>query len=126
MAFRAVGLPRSLAPPPPGGSNHLYYKNRGHTPDKRRQIYRFLQLGWSPNAIAEQVGVGKTTVYDFYSNVKEYDCPTKPTHLFKTLGRPTKVTEENAEALYEELAVHGWMYQDEIVYWLFIERGVLV
>src|SRR5690242_7077157 len=42
------------------------------------------------------------------------------------LGRPRKIGEEDAEALFEELIRGGSKYQDEIAYWLWIERGVKV
>lgn len=42
------------------------------------------------------------------------------------LGPPLKIGEEDAEALFGELIRSGWMYQDEMVKWLRIEREITV
>ena len=42
------------------------------------------------------------------------------------LGAPSKIDDEDADALLDELIKSGWMYQDEMARWLLIERGIYV
>ncbi|OXV10919.1 hypothetical protein Egran_01324 [Elaphomyces granulatus] len=42
------------------------------------------------------------------------------------LGRARKLSKTDETALFEYLMAEGWRQQDEIVYWLWHERGALV
>lgn len=122
-----VGIPqRPLAAPPLKSTKYLHYANRGLHPWKRQCIVRLLALGWSPRAIASREEVGETTVYDIGKNLLTLGTPTQPSSSWEKLGRKKKISEEDATALFEEIVYHGWMYQDEMVHWLFMERGILV
>jgi hypothetical protein len=50
----------------------------------------------------------------------------RPPGAIRRLGRPRKLTATNEEAVLDLLLREGWLYQDEIVFWLWCERGVLV
>jgi transposase len=126
--YRAHGL-RPARPAPTraaAAANYLKYKPKGLNPFKRASIYRFIELGWCPRAIADKEGVDDATVYRIISNIKELGTSTKSPQFWKGLGRPAKISDDDADALFDELVQHGWMYQDEIIHWLYIERGVLV
>src|SRR5205809_979122 len=45
---------------------------------------------------------------------------------YRLIGRPQKLTEVDKQALLSSLLIEGWRYQDELVWWLWNERGVLV
>ena len=45
---------------------------------------------------------------------------------YRQLGRSPKLSEADKQALFECLLREGWRQQDEMVYWLFYERGVNV
>ena len=49
-----------------------------------------------------------------------------PGGAIRRLGRPRKLTATNEEAVLDLLLREGWLYQDEIVFWLWCEREVLV
>ena len=98
--------------------------NRGLEPEKRAEILRFLLLAWPPKEIATYVGVCTQTVRNVETNLLQHGSVIKP--RFGKLGRPSRLTLADKEALKTELISHGWMYQDEMVNWLFIERGVVV
>jgi transposase len=66
------------------------------------------------------------TVYNIAANLKTHGSVRKPPDELKKLGAPSKITDADAEALFEELIRSGWLYQDEIVHWLQVERGVKV
>jgi hypothetical protein len=42
------------------------------------------------------------------------------------MGRPNKLSLLDERALLDELRSTGWMYQDEMIQWLALERGVTV
>ncbi|KAF9730282.1 TPR domain-containing protein [Paraphaeosphaeria minitans] len=99
-AHRAHGVRTSLSAlePPPAGP---FYAAHGLTNLKRLEINRYLCLGWHEQEIADQALTGK-------------------------LGRPPKLAKEDSLALRGELLRHGWMYQDEMVWWLSVERGIFI
>jgi transposase len=101
------------------------YRNRGLPPDKLASILRHFESGQSARYIASQEDVSLSTVYNLQRRVKKYGAPAKPTNLYKDLGRTTKIPEVDADALYRQLMLHGWMQQDEIVEWLKKERGIV-
>ena len=44
----------------------------------------------------------------------------------RKLGRPRRLTAADGDAVLEMLRLEGWRLQEEIVFWLWCERGVLV
>jgi transposase len=108
--YRAVGLPRNHAgalKPPTLSTKYLQYRNRGLEPIKRAAVYRLLQLGWSPRAIADREGVAESTVYEMMAKVKKFSALTTPPELYKKLSRKFKIREEDSEALFRELVCYG-------------------
>lgn len=101
-------------------------KERGLKARTRLNVHRFLLLGWGSMEIADREGITERSVYNIQKNLREYGSTRKPPSSTTRLGRPPKLTEEDKDALSEELFRSGWMYQDEIVYWLWMERGVVV
>ena len=97
---------------------------RGLPAPKRARILRCLVLGWRPDAIAEECNVGLRTVYRIEENLFRYGSIVKP--RYRMLGLPSKCTEADKNALFEWLLREGWRHQDEMVYWLWHERGVYV
>jgi hypothetical protein len=63
-------------------------------------------------------------VYKIQENLRGFGTLRRP--VSGRIGRPPKISDEDGEALLEELVRSGWMYQDEMVYWLMVERGVFV
>ena len=63
-------------------------------------------------------------MYNQANNLLRYGSIKAPG--FRKLGRPRKLTSTDEEAVLELLLVEGWCCQDEIVFWLWCERGMLV
>ena len=99
-----------------------YFTPRGIPPAKRAQILRYLLLAWRPDAIAEECHVSSSTVYNIERNLMLYGSTAKP--RYRQLRRSPKLSEADKQALFECLLREGWRQQDEMVYWLFHERGV--
>jgi transposase len=57
-------------------------------------------------------------------NLKEHGSTRKPP--IKKLGKPPKITDKDAKALFKQLVCTEWIYQDEIAKWLLVEQGVKV
>ena len=93
-------------------------------PARRADMVRLLELGWRPDAIAEQLHVSRTTVYNTENYLIQYGQPIRP-HVRKT-GRPAALTKADREALLKLLLHDGWKYLDEIQYWLYHERDLNV
>jgi transposase len=96
---------------------------RGLPLSTKTRVLRFLLLGWSPHAIAAECRIHLRTVYKLSTSLLLYGSIRQP--RLRTLGRPRKLTVADEEALLE-LLTEGWRRQDEIVYWLWMEREVLV
>lgn len=109
----------SPLPQPPRGPQ---FANHGITTRKRLDICRYLLLGWPCQTIADEVGCSRKAIFNVQDNLLSHGSVRKP--LQNKLGRSCKITEEDATALFDELYCHGWMYQDEVVRWLELERGV--
>jgi len=105
-------------------SQSIHITPRGLPAPKRARILRYLLLGWRPHAIAEECNVGERTVYNIEENLFRYGSIVKP--RYRMLGRPSKCIEAGKNALLEWLLRKGWRHQDEMVYWLWHERGVYV
>ena len=97
---------------------------RGLSQSLRRRFIRFMLLGWSPHDIAAECRVHIATAYRYIRNLRLYGSP-RGLAVCK-LGRPRKLTRADEEALLELLLMEGWRFLDEMVYWLWCERGVLV
>ena len=78
---------------------------RGLSPSKRAQILRYLLLGWRPGAIAEECGVCQHVVYKMKENLMRYGSIRRP--QYRSLGRPSKLTEADKNALLESLLREG-------------------
>ena len=100
------------------------YPNRGLSRALRVRIVRLIQLGWQPSAIVENCRVSLSTVYNYTKNVVRYDSSRPP--ALRKLGRPRKLASADEHALLEHLLLHGYLQQEEMRYWLWCERGVLV
>ena len=85
-------------------------------------IVHLLKLGWRPDAIAEQLHVSQTTVYNTENYLMRYGQPIRP-YVRKT-GRLVALTRADREALLELLLHNSWKYLDEIQYWLYYERDL--
>ena len=61
--------------------------------------------------------------YYYWHFISKHGCVRKPVGK---LWRRRKTSDEDKKALFEQLVRSGRMYQDEIVYWLDVERDVVV
>ncbi|KAK7177519.1 hypothetical protein PSPO01_16431 [Paraphaeosphaeria sporulosa] len=100
------------------------YLDRGLSTRTRNNVERFLSLGWHPNAVATRERCSLHAVRNVKENLDKFANTRHP--LQRKLGRPSAISDENGEALFDELVHSGWMYQDEIVQWLAIERDCRV
>ena len=100
------------------------YPSRGLTRAQRCRIYRLLLLGWSPHAIAEDCHIGLSTAYSQLNKLYRYRSFRVP--VLHKLGHPRKLTVADEDMVLEQLLEIGWMQQEEIRYWLWCERGILV
>ena len=87
-------------------------------------MVRYLLLAWDVKNIAEQCNVSLQTVYTVENNLIRYGSVRKP--LYRKLGHARKLSKADETALFQYLMVEGWRQQDEMVYWLWHERGALV
>lgn len=94
---------------------------RGLPHSKRAEIFSQLRLGRSSRAVASSVQCDRSTVDRLIRNVVKYGEFTSPYRM--KLGRDEVLDESDKQALFEELLFHGWMYQEEIKYWLLTKRG---
>jgi len=118
--YRAHGLGRvtkPVAPPRPPPKS-----TRGLSDHTRHSILRFLRLGWTYQAIADKEGCSRHAVKNVFDNLDHHGALRKPPQ--HALGRQSKISPPDGEALFEHLIRCGWLYQEEIVHWLAMERGV--
>ena len=99
------------------------FPSRGLSSQLRVRILHLLLLGWPARAIAADCRVCLSTVYNQANNLLRYGSIKAPS--FRKLGRPRKLTTADEEAVLELLLMEGWRHQDEIVFWLWCERGML-
>src|SRR5437762_1774438 len=109
---------------PSTGLDEYPRRPQGLLRSNRAQIVRYLRLSWRADAIAETCHVHISTVYRIESNIMRYGGPT--VLRYRSLGRPSKLTQADKKALLEWLLIDGWAYLDEMVSWLWNERGVIV
>ena len=93
-------------------------------PACRADIVHLLELGWRPDAIAEQLHVSQTTVYNTEHYLIQYGQPVRP-HVRKT-DQPVALTRADKEALFELLLHNSWKYLDKIQYWLYHKHNLNV
>jgi transposase len=87
--------------------------------------YMDLWLDYIPvSAIAPAVGISRRTAFNWHSNLLKYGSIRKPSQL--PIGRLHKLSLSDERALLDELHSTSWMYQDEMIQWLVLERGVTV
>ena len=111
-------------PPPERMPPASYLRTHGHPPSTIATAVRYLMLGWRPDAIARETFVDLSTIYEWENNLMQYGSVTKP-HMF-IRSRSSKLSRQNEMALLEWLLQESWHMQDEMVYWLWNERGVVV
>lgn len=124
LMFRAYGV--TPIPPisePPAAQRP---STRGLSNRTRLNICQLLLLGWPYQLIADREGCSISSVYKVSANLRTHGSIRKPVDNLKPLGRPRILSKEDEEALFEELVRSGWMYQDEMVHWLQVERGVRI
>jgi len=91
---------------------------------RRSDILALLLLGIPLKEIQTRVGVAYMTVLRVHQNLMKYGSVRPP--RFRTLGRRPKLTPADKIALLTELCEHGWMDQEEMVFWLHMERDIRV
>jgi transposase len=97
---------------------------RGLSRPLRVRVLRFLLLGWSAHSIAAECRVHPATIYRMARNLLQHGGIRAP--AVRKLGRPRRLTVADEDAVLELLLSEGWRRQDEIVFWLWCERGILV
>jgi transposase len=100
------------------------FTTRGLSCPLRTRILRFLLFGWTSHAIAAECHVAPWTVYRMARNLLWYGSIR--TSALHKLGRPRRLTTADKDAILEILLSEGWHQQEEIVFWLWCEQGVLV
>ena len=98
--------------------------HRGLPPSTRAQVLRYLLLAWHPDNIAVECGVSLQTIYNIQNNLVRYGSTGKP--QYQLLGRPSKLTVADKQALFDWLLREGWRHQNEMVSWLWYECDILV
>ncbi len=111
-------------PPPERLPAASYLRTHGHPQSSIAAVVRYLMLGWRPDAIFKETLVPVSTIYEWQRNLMRYGSAARP-HTF-IMGRPKKLSWQDETALLDWLLQEGWHMQDEMVYWLWNERGVLV
>ena len=120
--YRAHGLGRVMKPAAPPRTPST--STRGLSDQTRNNILRFLRLGWTYQAIADREGCSRHAVSNIFANLDHHGTLRKsPQHA---LGRRSKISSDDGDALFEHLIRCGWLYQEEIIHWLAIEREVTV
>ena len=109
---------------PPATLPPATFPPRGLSRPLRVRILRFLLLKWSAYDIAAECRVHPVTVYRMARNLLQYGGIRAP--AVRKLGRPRRLTTADEDAVLELLLSEGWRQQEEIVFWLWCERGVLV
>ena|SRR6186713_3085796 len=102
----------------------VVYTNRGFSRPVRCRILRLLLLGWSAQDIAEDCRISLRSAYMQANNLLRYGSMRRP--ALRKLGRPRKLTAADESAVLEHLLRQGWMQQEEVRFWVWCERGVLV
>ena len=78
----------------------------------------------SPLFLLREIFNPVRTICYWESNLLRYGSSLPPRN--RTFGRPCKLTRADEDALFNILAIDGWMTHDEMAFWLSVERGVVV
>jgi transposase len=111
-----IRLPKRPQPPP------FRRQNRGHLPAVRGEFVQLWRQGVPVNTIKTRLGIGRSTAYEWQTNLIQYGSVISPGQAL--LGRPYVTSKADEMALLRLLETHGWVYQDEMRQWLLEERGV--
>jgi hypothetical protein len=76
------------------------------------------------SVIAPVVRISQRTAFYWHSNLMKFGSIRKPSQL--PMGRQHKLSLSDERALFDKLHSTGWIYQDEMIQWLVLERGVMV
>ena len=85
-------------------------------------ITRLLLLQWTVAAVAESANVCTKTVYRILANLFTYGQARPPS--IRRRGCPRKITVAASQALEKQIRKTPWMYQDEMVEFLWEEHGI--
>ena len=86
------------------------------------QIEARLRAHDAPKVIAEEEGIGLTTIYRFQRNIDAFDTMYAPRTAAR--GKPRQLTHAQVEALLEYLLNKPDAYQEEQRYWLWDQFGI--
>lgn len=100
-------------------------KPRGIQPAKRSDLVRYLVLGVKKEMIASYLKVSLRTVQRWTRHLLMFGNVGGEEPV-RRLGRPSKLTIADGDALLDQLLDYGWLYHDEMVTWLRFERGVTI
>lgn len=81
-------------------------------------------MGKKKQWIAGVLEISLRTIQRYARHLLMFDVVggSKPT---RRGGRPSNITEADGDALLDYMLDAGWLYHDEIVVWLNVERGVV-
>ena len=102
----------------------FYVRTHDHSQSSIAAVVHYLMLGWCPDAISKETLIPVLIIYEWQRNLMRYSSAARP-HNF-IVGRPKKLSRQNESVLLDWLLREGWHMQDEMVYWLWNERGVIV
>lgn len=91
----------------------------------RLSVTRFLLLHWRPDAIAAELHISPASVYRIQENWFIYGAPNPPRLRGKGGGTP-RVSKAAEDDLIKYLEEQLWVYQKELVYYLYHEWDILV
>jgi len=77
-----------------------------------------------PGYTALRKGFSLQSYHPFGSTLLQYSSIRAP--AIRKLGRPRRLTAADEDAVLDMLLSEGWRRQEEIIFWLWCERGVLV
>ena len=66
----------------------------------------------------------KTSVQCVHKNTLQYGSVRAP--IMHRLEQARIVSQDDAKALFTHMLSSGWLYQNEIRYWLEVEKGVTI
>ena len=98
--------------------------DRSLPPPIRSKIVRLLILHWRPDAIAEDVHCGRSTVYEIQENLFLHGSPFKPQLRLK--DGPRTLHKAFADSLVKYLEDQPWALQKEMVWFLWEGWGLFV
>ncbi|KAL8799946.1 MAG: hypothetical protein Q9182_005516 [Xanthomendoza sp. 2 TL-2023] len=88
------------------------------------KLVRYLLLKWTPDAIAAELNVGRSTVYELEGNIYRYGSSKRPPRAAK--GRSSKLTVAARKALFSFIAANPTASQQEMGWMLWEEFAIMV